>query len=421
MIRDLRWNSSELPRELTGKRPVIRPNGADFDQLEKVTRSVREGGWRQPRPVSPSSLTLGVTKTVPLSVRAQMTSRNTITGRLTQPRSPDFVLVAFVLAFALLPMSDLLAQDHVVLQMEGQSSRMVVPCQIIDYTGEKISVLLKSGANQKTYPAEQVVEVRSSWLDSHERGRKLLAERRVDEAVKSFQDALISEPRIWVRREILASLVRCALRQGDRAIAGTRFLMIVESDRTTRHVGLIPLIWAPESVSSNAKSQARVWITQELDAARLLGASLLLEDTQLAESAQQELAALQRSGDERVRQLAQAQSWRLKLRSLEVSDLELQRWDDRIHQMPTSLRAGPSYLLGRGWTLRREHDRAATALLWLPLMDDTDPRLTARAGYEAAESLRKLGQTEDARRILQEIATHFPDTEFGEAASNAAR
>ena len=54
----------------------------------------------------------------------------------------------------------------------------------------------------------------------------------------------------------------------------------------------------------------------------------------------------------------------------------------------------------------------------LPLicLDDTDPRLAARAGVEAAESLKRLGQPDDARRLLQEIATRFPDTEFGESA-----
>lgn len=326
-----------------------------------------------------------------------------------------------MLAFSLLIFGgltqELLAQDQVVLQAEGQSSRMVVPCQIVDYTGEKITVSLQSGANQKTYPSNQVIEVRTGWVESHERGRKQFDDRRIDEATKSFQEALTSESRIWVRREILASLARCALWKGDRAVAGTRFLMILESDVTTRHFSVIPLVWASENVSSSAKSQARVWLTHELDAARLIGASLLLDDNQLDESAQLELTALQRSNDERVRQLAQAQLWRLKLRNLDVSDLELQRWDDRIQQIPSSLRAGPSYLLGRGWKMRREHDRAATALLWLPLMDDAEHRLAARAGYEAAESLRRLGQTADARRVLQEIATRFPDTEFGDAAS----
>ena len=66
--------------------------------------------------------------------------------------------------------------------------------------------------------------------------------------------------------------------------------------------------------------------------------------------------------------------------------------------------------------MRREHDRAATAFLWTALMDDSDARLSARAGVEAAESLKRLGQPDDARRLLQEIATRFPDTEFGEAA-----
>jgi tetratricopeptide (TPR) repeat protein len=286
----------------------------------------------------------------------------------------------------------------------------------VDYTGERITVQFKTGAANKTYPAEQVIEVRTAWQESHELGRKLLSERKLDEASTALQSALVVEKRAWVRREILASLIRCELRSGNRPAAGTRFLQLLESDRTTRCFGLIPLVWASEQISGAAKSQARTWLTQEGDAAHLLGASWLLDDSSSSETAVQELQALQRSTDERVRQLAQAQSWRLKLRALEVSDIELTRWDTRVRDLPASLRGGPSYLLGRGFAMRREHDRAATALLWVALMDDGDARLAARAGVEAAESLKRLGQPEDARRLLQEIATRFPDTEFGEAA-----
>jgi tetratricopeptide (TPR) repeat protein len=310
----------------------------------------------------------------------------------------------------------LAAQDQVILQTEGTSSRLTLPCQIVDYTGERITVQFKTGPTQKTYPAEQVVEVRTAWLESHELGRKLLAERKLNEAAQALQSALVSEKRGWVQREILASLIRCSLRQGDRASAGSRFLKLLESDRTTRYFNLIPLVWASEQVPGAAKAQVRIWLTHELETTRLLGASLLLDDVNLGDSAAQELQTLQRGSDDRVRSLAQAQSWRLKLRALEIGDLELNRWDTRIHELPTALRGGPSYLLGRGWAMRREHERAATSLLWVALMDDTDPRLAARAGVEAAESLKRLGQPDDARRLLQEIATRFPDTEFGEAA-----
>lgn len=308
------------------------------------------------------------------------------------------------------------AQDQVVLQTEGTSSRLTMPCQIVDYTGERITVQFKSGASQKTYPAEQVLEVRTAWLESHELGRKLLAERKTEEAIRALQAALISEKRAWVRREILTLLIRGSMRIGDRTSAGTHFLKLVESDPTTRRFGVIPLVWAPESVSGAAKTQSREWLKHESDAARLLGSSLLLDDNSTSDMAAQELQALQRSTNERVRWLAQAQSWRLKLRALEISELELNRWDARIHEMPATLRGGPSYLLGRGWAMRREHDRAATSLLWTALMDDGDIRLSARAGVEAAESLKRLGQPDDARRLLQDIATRFPDTEFGEAA-----
>ena len=329
--------------------------------------------------------------------------------------TPDAISTCFIL-LALFS-SPLAAQDQVILQTEGTSSRLTLPCQIVDYTGERITVQFKGGPTQKTYPSEQVVEVRTAWLESHELGRKLLAERKLDDAAKALQSALVVEKRGWVQREILASLIRCSLRSGDRASAGTRFLKLLDSDRTTRHFGLIPLVWASEQVPGAAKAQARIWLTtQESDTARLLGASLLLDDANLGETAAQELLALQRGTDDRVRSLAQAQSWRLKLRALEISDLELNRWDTRLREMPATLRGGPSYLLGRGWAMRREHDRAATSLLWVTLMDDSDPRLAARASVEAAESLKRLGQPDDARRLLQDIATRFPDTEFGEAA-----
>ena len=333
---------------------------------------------------------------------------STFRSRFSFPHSSFLVLWLFVAPLA--------AQDQVVLQTEGTSSRLTMPCQIVDYTGERITVLFKNGADPKSYPAEQVIEVRTAWLESHELGRKLLAERKLDEATRAFQAALTAEKRAWVRREILASLIRCSLRQNDRASAGTRFLKLLEGDPTTRQFGLIPLIWASESVSGSAKLQAREWLKKESDPSRLLGASLLLDDATSGDTAAQELQTLQRSTDERVRILAQAQSWRLKLRALEIGDLELNRWDARIHEMPAKLRGGPSYLLGRGWAMRREHDRAATSLLWTALMDDGDARLAARAGVEAAESLKRLGQPDDARRLLQEIATRFPDTEFGEAA-----
>ncbi len=337
----------------------------------------------------------------------------------TRPRS-HFVVLSFSICILSFAASPLVAQDQVILQTEGTSSRLTLPCQIVDYTGERITVQFKTGSTQKTYPAEQVIEVRTTWLESHELGRKLLAERKLNEAAQALQSSLVSEKRGWVQREILASLVRCSLRQGDRASAGTRFLKLLESDRTTRHFGLIPLVWASEQVPGAAKAQARVWLTEESDTSRLLGASLLLDDASLGEPAAQELQALQRVTDDRVRSLAQAQSWRLKLRALEIGDLELNRWDTRIREMPVTLRGGPSYLLGRGWSMRREHDRAATSLLWVLLMDDTDPRLSARAGVEAAESLKRLGQAEDARRLIQEIASRFPDTEFGESVRRAS-
>ena len=356
--------------------------------------------------------------TAGLQTRGSYDRSNRLRGQVTRAErrsrqsAANFCFAVFGLWLLASP---LVAQDQVVLQTDGTSSRMTMPCLIVDYTGERITVQFKSGAAQKSYPAGQVIEVRTLWLDSHDLGRRQLAEHKFDEAIRSLQTALVSENRAWVRREILVLLIRSTLSAGDRASAGTRFLQLLESDPTTRQFGLIPLVWAAESVSGAAKAQARDWLKQESNATQLLGASLLLDDAAAGDLAAQQIGALQRSADERVRWLAQAQSWRLKLRALEIGDLELQRWDTRIQEMPARLRGGPSYLLGRGWTMRRDHDRAATALLWTALMDHGDSQLAARAGVEAAEALKRLGQPDDAQRLLKEIATRFPGTEFGEA------
>lgn len=342
-----------------------------------------------------------------------------VEARKPNVRATAFAPLVHSLFFLLwLLAAPLVAQDQVVLQTEASSSRITVSCEILDFTGEQLTVRFKNGSGAKTYPADHVLEVRTKWLETHEQGRKLLADRKVMDAVTALQSALFAESRPWVRREILALLIRCALRTNDRVAAGTRFLSLLESDSTTRHFGLIPLVWASEQVTDAAKAQARVWLQSDSDAARLIGASLLLGEAGIGDTAEQELKALQRSTDERIRQLAQAQTWRLKLRALDVNELELKRWDDRIRELPARLRGGPSYLLGRGWAMCREHDRAATAFLWLTLMDDHDPRLSARAGIEAAEALKRMGLAAQADRLLREIATRFPDTEFGEAAQS---
>jgi NAD(P)H-flavin reductase len=73
----------------------------------------------------------------------------------------------------------------------------------------------------------------------------LLAEGQVDEAIRELETAVKKESRTWVRREILAAIVKCGLRRGDYVLAGSRFLALVNDElraSVERVVRLTPTI-----------------------------------------------------------------------------------------------------------------------------------------------------------------------------------
>ena len=87
-----------------------------------------------------------------------------------------------------------------------------------------------------------------------------------------------------------------------------------------------------------------------------------------------------------------------------------------IDELPSDLRAGPCYLLGRAYALRHDHELAAATLLWLPLVDDHDYRLAARACLEAGLSLGQIGQHAEAFALFHEVTRRFAGTAFADQA-----
>ncbi len=336
-----------------------------------------------------------------------------VTGQ-TSYRLLRFAVAALIAAAAGAPCR---AGDKVILQSKKSSSQITLPCTIIDYTGTEIKVQTRPNQPMKIYPASDVVQVLTSYTVPHERGLKQFENFQVEEATRSFEAALRAERRTWVRREILAMLVRCALRQRDYPSAGARFLLLVQSDPATKNFKLIPLIWTPETLGQEGNSTARVWLERPSEVAVLMGASLLLDDPRHGVLAQRKLVALKKSADRRVRDLAYTQLWRLKLRSREISKYELQHWEKHIDALPQALRGGPFFVLGRARSLRREHEEAAAAWLWLPLVYDHDHHLTARACLQAADALSRLGQTNEAATLYREISYRFRDTAFAQEAT----
>jgi len=306
----------------------------------------------------------------------------------------------------------LVAEDRVVLQRANLSARVTITGIIEDYTGAEISIRTEAGEPLRTYPSAEVIEIQTAQTDSQTRGLRLLADGHSEEAVREFDQALKQEPRIWVRREILAALVRCGLRQGDWVAAGTRFLALVKSDPKTRHFSLMPLIWAPETISRDARGAARLWLDGATEPARLIGASLLYDDAEWGKEARSALKPLSSSADSRVRSLAQMQAWREEALRGSPGVRQTAQWQRRVDELPEELRAGPSFLLGRAYAALRDYEMAAAAYLWLPLVDDHDFRLAARACLDAGRALEAIGQTIEAHTLFLEVSERFADTPF---------
>jgi len=310
--------------------------------------------------------------------------------------------------------------DRVVLSRPG-GGRVAVRGRILDYTGQTLTIERTVGRGRSTYPAEQVVEVQTPQTASHTSGLEMFTAGRIGTAITAFERALEAESRVWVRREILAMLVRCHLRQGDYRRAVSRFVVMTQSDPTTRHFGLIPLIWSASSADAQLRADALRRLTSPGQVGRLWGASVLLLIAEQTDAAQAVLKRLSVSADRRIRDLARAQQWRLRLRAGNIAGEELALWRNHIESMPQSLRGGPYFLLGTARFRRQEFDRAAIAFLWLPLVYDHDHHLAARACLDAGDSLLRLGQRPEAIAQYTEVIIRFRDTPFAQDAAAALK
>ena len=330
-----------------------------------------------------------------------------------------------VLTFMLGGMGKIVAQDsvfdRVVLQLKGSSSRIAMTCTVVDYTGEKITVRTKEGAQVRSFKASEVFEVSTPQTEPHVKGLVSFARGDIEQAVVLFDRALVTENRAWVRRDILALLIRCALRRGDYAAAGSKFIVLWQSDPQTWHIKLVPLAWSPHNLDAGLRSEAVGWISLGNEMSQLLGASHLLNDASKALLAVRELRDLATSTNRQIRLLARAQLWRLRLREGNVSPAELRRWQSRIADLPESIRGGPYYLLGRGHLNRKEYDRAAMALLWVPLVYDHDVFLAGRACLEAADSLNNIGQSNESVALYREVTTRFAGTPYADEAAGVLK
>lgn len=291
--------------------------------------------------------------------------------------------------------------------------------RIVDYNGKYLRFKMANQNAIQVYETPVVIKVETPHTQDHMRASQLFRAGKIVEADQAFATAAQNEARAWVQREINAMRIRCAIQQDDLLTASMRFIDLTRRDPNTIHFNLIPLVWSPRELRDSWQQYAKVWLAEDSDIARLIGASFMLDSQSLRPFAEAELRRLSIVPHMKISSLARAQRWRSKLKSASLTESEVKSWATQIKSMPADVRGGPYYLLGRGLIRQQHFERGAAALLWVPLVHSEDHHLAARACVEAAKALQRVGQTDHARRLYEEATTRFADTTFAQDARSA--
>lgn len=324
-------------------------------------------------------------------------------------RSSVFIGGQFLLVFAAS------AEDVVVLKPSGNSRtpRRVVG-EITEYTGREIVVRTASG-RETSLPADRVDEISTEYTEPHRDADQFFDEHKYDEAFAQYKTALAAEKRLWVQRQILASIAWCQRARGKDVEAAQAFLLIVKHDPDTQYFDAIPLAWRPVELTLDAQRKAASYLSDDANpAAQLIGASWLLSDTAQRSAAIAKLEELADGQDQRVAQLAAAQLWRTQLVTARSADIEA--WSAAIDRLPAGLRGGPYYLLGQLLAREKQYDDAAIALLRAAILHADDRALASESLLAAAEALTAAGDAEQAAICLQELVRDYADSPAASAA-----
>ena len=233
-----------------------------------------------------------------------------------------------------------------------------------------------------------------------------MADGRFDQALVLYQKAMEGNPPRRTRLRIIAGSVRCyqALDRPERA--GEAFLLLVRDDPQTPQFDCIPLAWLPRRPSVSLEQTAGKWLGRNEPAAQLLGASQLLTTGERSRA----MATLRRLAvgpDRRVAQLAMAQTWRATLTT--ADDEQLDAIEQTIRRMPEPLAAGPYFVLGRAYLQRQQWEKAALALLRVPILYPQQRPLAAQSLADAGRAMEQLGQTDEAVRLYRELIREYPE------------
>lgn len=297
------------------------------------------------------------------------------------------------------------AADEVQYMRRGRSTTSRRAGQIIDYAQGQL--VLQVGADQRVQiPAEQVIAIRTDRVAAQSAADRFLADGYPAQALTLFRRAIAEETRPWMRRWILADMSRCYAQLDQIEQACDTFLLLIQGDAQTPWFDAIPLCWTARPAPAGLERQLTAWRAANSDPVRqLLAGSWMLTQTADQRQAVELLRQLQTASDSRVAKLANAQLWRTRLTRATADDVAA--WSTQLDQIPKSLRAGPYYLLGKAHGQVGQHERAALALMHVPISYAKHRRLAAEALWETGQQLEQLKQVSEAVVVYRELTRDY--------------
>ncbi len=301
------------------------------------------------------------------------------------------------------------AQDTVIITSADGKTPVARQGEIVDYTGRELRLKTLAG-REEPIAAARVIEIKTTWLADHLRGRELRSARKLDAAIAAFQAAKEREKRPWARRQIMAELTDCHAENGRFDQAGDEFLRIAADDSTTQHFAVMPVAWRAFPPDAALESRAAAWLAagSKNPAAAVLGASWLLSTGRRAEA----IAALQEQSlkrgpqdDQRLAMLAYVQLWRTKL--VTAKSDEVGRWKLSVGGMPAEIQPSGWYVVGDALARLDQAEEAALAYLRVPLVHGQPRVMAADALVAAGEQLEKLARKEQAAGLYREVLADY--------------
>lgn len=321
-------------------------------------------------------------------------------------RNGRFTSIPLMLVACLLAPRTGLSEDVVIVSRSEPSGESRRRGTIIDYTGEALTLELSSGRKTRIEPS-RVRGYETEREAVHKRGDQLFEEKRYADAVVSYRNAIEPEQRRWMRRVILAQMVRCYHNMQQIVQAGETFRLILQSDPSTQLLDAMPLVWTSAPGPPSLGERARRWIKDDdIPGMRLIGASWLLAASPRQEAIQV-LNELSTARDPRIAKLSQAQLWRTRLVTAPPEVLE--RWENELMTLPASLRAGPYFLLGKLRARHKRHPAAVLAFMRVPILYSSQHDLAAEALFAAGQQLEKTGEKDGAHTVYRELVTTHQD------------